>query len=291
MKKLLFISISLLCLACSSHTDVNWTPLFNGNDLSGWDTWLAKPHSSYDVPNIPRDSSGNYLEAIGLNNDPLKVFTVSEQDGQAVIRISGQGWGAITTKNEYQNYHLSLEYKWGEKKWVPREKSKRDSGILYHCVGEHGAGSGAWMQSQECQVQEGDTGDYWSVAGAIVDIPAKKATLDNQEYWQYDKDATIQTIGKYFDGDWNVLRCLKYPDNENPNTEWNHVEVYALGDTSVHVVNGETVMVLYNSRRIVEGQEVPLVKGKIQIQTEGAEIYYKDLKIRSINTLPKEVLQ
>lgn len=280
----------LLMVGCTSSPKEDWTSLFNGVDFTGWDTWLAAPHPRYDVPGLARDSAGRYLEPIGLNKDPLNVFEISEEEGKGLIHISGQGWGALTTQQEYENFHFSVEYKWGEKRWAPRDSAKRDSGILYFCVGDHGAGSGAWMQSQECQVQEGDTGDYWSVAGAMVDVTAESTTIDGSPGFQYRKNAPVQTLGKKFDGNWNLLRCIKGPSHENPRGEWNKVEVYALGGKCVHVVNGKTVLVLDNSRRIVDGKEVPLTKGKFQLQTEGAEIFYREVKVRKIEEIPSSIL-
>jgi hypothetical protein len=273
----------------SSAPREKWTYLFNNKDLKNWDTWLAIPHSSWEVKDNPRDSSGNYTKPIGLNQDPFHVFTVSNIDGAAAIHISGQGFGALTTKDEYENFHLSVDYKWGEKKWPPRDKQKRDSGILYYCVGEHGAGGGSWMQSQECQVQEGDTGDYWSVGGAIADVKClPTTTTDCVDCVIYSPNGTMKIIGKDFDGKtWNTLRCLKSATNEKPLGSWNHVDVYAYQGRSVHVVNGTTVMVIENSRHTVDGKDVPLTKGKIQLQTEGAEIYYRDVKIRKISAIPQ----
>ena len=46
-------------------------------------------------------------------------------------------------------------------------------------------------------------------------------------------------------------------------------------------------MALENSRHIENQKEVPLTRGKIQIQTEGAEIYYRNVKIRKLNALPE----
>jgi hypothetical protein len=39
------------------------------------------------------------------------------------------------------------------------------------------------------------------------------------------------------------------------------------------------------------GKELPLTKGKIQIQSEGAEVFYKGIKIQSIDKLPAELLK
>src|SRR5438034_746438 len=152
------VLISSILFASSATAGEKWTPLFNGKDLAAWDTWLGKPFKGDKV--------------VGLNTDPDKVYTVALADGQPAIRISGQTFGAITSAKEYENYHLKLEFKWGEKRWPPREKAVRDSGLLYHCVGPHGAAGSFWMRSQECQIQEKDCGDYWSVDGAMVDVQA-----------------------------------------------------------------------------------------------------------------------
>jgi hypothetical protein len=45
-----------------------------------------------------------------------------------------------------------------------KKNKKRDSGLLYHSVGKYGADYGAWMRSQEFQIEETNTGDYWGVA-------------------------------------------------------------------------------------------------------------------------------
>jgi hypothetical protein len=80
-------------------------------------------------------------------------------------------------------------------------------------------------------------------------------------------------------------------DNEKPHGEWNTLELICLGDTSLHIVNGKVVMALFNSGVINPDKEVvPLKKGKIQIQSEGAEVFYKKIEIKKINTIPKKFL-
>src|SRR5262245_47520894 len=96
---------------------------FNGKDLTGFYTFLRRRG----------------------HEDPLKVFTV--RDGLLVI--SGQEFGGLTTRDEFQNYHLITEWKWGERTWAPRKNNTRDSGILVHCVGPDGAAGGNWMQDRK----------------------------------------------------------------------------------------------------------------------------------------------
>ncbi len=247
------------------------TSLFNGKDLAGWDTWLGKPFKGDKV--------------VGLNIDPLKVYTVVNVDDAPAIRVSGEVFGAITTKEEYANYHLKLEFKWGTKKWAPRENAVRDSGLLYHCVGPHGAAGTFWMRSQELQIQEKDCGDYWSVAGAIVDVAAERK--DGKGPYIYKKGAKSLTFGSKENGP----RVVKNPDAEKPSGEWNTIELYTVGQTSVHIVNGKVNMILTGSRHLVDKVETPLTKGKIQLQSEGAEVFYRNITIRSIDKLPETLLK
>ena len=69
---------------------------------------------------------------------------------------------------------------------------------------------------------------------------------------------------------------------EKPHGQWNKVELICIGDSSIHIVNGKVVMRLYNSRKIQNGRKVPLTKGTIALQSEGAEVYYRDIKIKPI---------
>ena len=41
-------------------------------------------------------------------------------------------------------------------------------------------------------------------------------------------------------------------------------------------------MVLTNSRQLMDGKENSLTKGKIQIQSEGAEVFYREIKLKSL---------
>jgi hypothetical protein len=50
-------------------------------------------------------------------------------------------------------------------------------------------------------------------------------------------------------------------------------------------------MVLTGSRHVVEGKEVPLTKGKIQIQSEGAEVFYRNIAIRPVTAIPERYLR
>ena len=263
--------------------DEGWRPLLNGKDLSGWETWLAKPHRSSTVEGLSKNEKGEYAEPLGLNRDPNRVFSVVTEDGQPALRISGEVWGGISTKEEFENYHFRAEFKWGQKKWPPREKTVRDNGLLYHAVGPHGAGSGAWLKSFEMQIQEHDCGDFHSVAGVLVDVEAVPKDPSKPKGDLLYRRGAEKVTGV-------ARRIWKDPDNEKPSGEWNVVEFLCAGQTSVHVVNGKTTMVLTGLRHKVGNQDVPLTKGRIQIQSEAAEIFWRNIEVRPVTEIPKRFL-
>ena len=268
------VLLIFLLNSCSSK-DPNWKPLFNGKDLTGWDTFLGPKY----------DSSLKKFDTIpvGLNTDPSKVFSVVKDVNSTMIRISGEYFGGISTTHEFENYHLQLQFKWGELKWPPRKKAKRDSGIMYDAVGPHGADGGNWMRSHEFQIEEGDCGDYWACAGAIADVNANKITDSTYIFNEGGNLITFSTTSS--EGRW----CIKFPDAEKPTGEWNTLDLYCFGNTSVHIVNGRVNMILHNSRQTIGGKEIPLTRGKIQIQSEGSEIFYRNIRISSIDKLPDDI--
>ncbi len=85
--------------------------------------------------------------------------------------------------------------------------------------------------------------------------------------------------------------CIKRGDAENASGQWNTLDLYCHGDTSVHVINGKVMMVLYHSQQYNNGEVLPLTKGKLQVQSEGAEIFYKDIQIMQIKAIPAALLK
>lgn len=257
-----------------------WTPLFNGRNFAGWNTWLGKPHTLTDVPGQPRNAQGEYMQPIGLNKDPRTVFSIVHVDGEPAIRISGEIYGGLITREEYGDYHLRFDFKWGEQKWPPREDAVRDTGCCYHSVGPNDASYGFWMKSFEFQIQEGDCGDFYSLAGVIADAEAVSSNPVDPKSDLIYKKGSPRILG-------TTKRIIKDADHESPRGEWNSLELYCLGQTSVHVVNGQVNMILTGLRHRVDGKEEPLTRGRIQFQSEAAEVFYRNIAVRRIREIPK----
>jgi hypothetical protein len=93
--------------------------LFDGETLGDCYTWL-------------NDSQ---------RDDPRKVFQVND----GLLHVTGDGFGSIITNKRYRDYHLVLEYKWGERAWRERQSAARDSGLLVHSNGVDGGYEGMWV--------------------------------------------------------------------------------------------------------------------------------------------------
>ena len=61
------------------------------------------------------------------------------------------------------------------------------------------------------------------------------------------------------------------------------MEVLADDKIIIHKINGHEVFRAFNSRQKIDGQIVPLTKGKIQFQSEGAEVFYRNVQIRMLD--------
>jgi hypothetical protein len=255
--------------AAADDADGGTIHLFNGKDLTGFYTWLGSP--------------GKGEKPYGKNHDPEKVFSV--HDG--MIHISGKVFGGLITEREYENYHLTAEYKWGEKTYPPREDRARDSGILLHCTGEDGAAGGVWMESIECQMIEGGTGDIILVKGKgqpAVTVTAVPRTVGEgknlrKEYY-FEKGAppvpfTSGRIDWYArDPFWKDVKGFRgQKDIENKVGEWNKLECICAGDTLTYRLNGVLVNAATKSSH---------TRGKLLFQSEGAEVFFRKIDLQPI---------
>lgn len=275
-------TVAACCLTSAVTAADTWKPLWNGKNLDGWSMFQAIPDAAWDVPGLKRDANGKYLEPIGLDQDPLHVFTIGNVDGQPAIRVSGQGFGTITTKESFSNFHLRLQVKWGEKKWGIKLNAPRDCGLLYFCHGPLGVEHGQWPRSVEFQIQEHDTGDLYALMTRITVNARKEGRL-----WLYDP----QGQPTLFEQKAPISnRCVKLSDVEKPNGEWNTLDLYCVGADSIHVVNGVVVMRLQNAERIDGPAPAPLTGGQISLQTEGAEVFYRNIELTPIAAFPAELL-
>jgi putative membrane-bound dehydrogenase-like protein len=208
-----------------------------------------------------------------FHDDPKDIWTFAK-DG--TFNISGRGYGYVATKENYRDYHLVIEFKWGTKTWGAREKKAKDNGILLHAYGPHGAYSDTWMASIEAQIIEGGVGDILVLSPKLADGTELTTSLsaeftldrDKEKIWKAGSPRQTVTKGrinwKGRDEDWSdTVGFRGKNDVESPSGEWNRLEVIAKGDTLQYFVNGAMVNEAFDCKPS---------EGKILLQTEGAEM-------------------
>jgi hypothetical protein len=234
--------------------------LFDGKDTAKWYTFL-------------RDH--------GKDKDPNENFTIRG----GILRISGQDFGGLITRDEYANYEVRLEYAWGGKVWPPREKTARDSGLILHSTGPDGAVGKSWLEGIQCNMLEGATGDI-SITGANPKYrfkaqaekrPAgKKAGL----YWKdgapartFDPGSRLLWFGR--DPSWeNILGFRGKNEVEKGVGEWNTLVVTMKSDTMTVRLNGVTVS---------QATDLGVTRGKLQIQSEGSEVLFRRIILKPLD--------
>ncbi len=247
---------------------------FQGNKFNGVYTWLQR--SKYE--------------------DPDKVLTIAD----GVVHFTGDENGYICTKQPYKDYHLVLEYRWGEHTYGNRKTLARSSGVFLHGDEPDGAYQGQFMAGLECQIIEGGTGDFELIPGKRSDgsrIPVS-ITVEMAEHRDYAGQPVWKKGGKrvtlsdqngyrvsWFNHDpkWeNVVGYRPKNDLASPGKEWTRLDIICDGSHVQYYVNG----VLAN-----EAFDVAPSSGKISVQCEGAEVDFRRFELHPLEngtaTIPR----
>lgn len=262
---LLILLNSLYALAQDQINDHSWHKLFNGKDLSGWNSFLAT-----------REKEPPFL----INDDPLKVFqvvdgTIHFYKDQCADSIVPEG--ILYTTNEFSNYRLRLEFKWGGKKYEQRKNRKPNSGLMFH-VQEP---SGFWPTSIECQISEGSVGDIYAQNYAWLSTTIDSFVVDTFSGKSFPRYAEK---GKQFDygGKQTSMRLMNLRRLDN-SEGWNTVEIIVQDDAATFIVNGQFSAKLWNIRFIPPDKPEnvkKMNKGRIAIQAEATEIIIRNIEIK-----------
>jgi hypothetical protein len=159
-----------------------------------------------------------------------------------IIICKGKPNGYIITEKEYGDYVLTLEWRWA------KGSKGGNSGVLCHVSGA----DKVWPKSWEAQLMAGKAGEIWLVDGFKLDVDKER---------QNPKQAR------------NFYRITKDKKVEKDIGEWNTYKITCKGDTVKLEVNGELVN---------EGKAAEATKGKILLQSEGAEVHFRNISLTPI---------
>lgn len=241
-----------------------------------------------------KDFVANVNPKISLSTDMHKIWSIRE-DG--TLLVNGEGMGYLRTKQPYRDYHLVLEYKWGERTHGFRSDKARDNGLMLHAYGEDGAFSVSWINSIEVNVFEGGTGEILVLAS--TDDKGVKAPTRITAEVVHDKngkpvwkkgapkevfppaDKRISRVNwRDQVPNWKDVKGFRgAKDIENPVGEWNRVEVICEGSTMRVYVNGEFVN---------EATDCYPSAGYVALQTEFAELWVRRYELHPLGTFKEK---
>lgn len=232
--------------------------LFNGKNLNGWDLWVRP------------DKFAQPAE---------QLFTVRDN----AIHVSGKGYGGCTTKRAYKDYHLTMQFRFLGDACADRVGKTADGGLLFHCIGPEGIYGGIWHLSFECNLIQGRCCDL-----IVVGNPQKyptllhaKAYVNENGRWEPEtskaKVRALEASGRVdnlmYDGTWKDIESQPVVAPEKPYGEWNTVELICKGNTAEYILNGTTVLKLF---------DLDPAAGRIQLQSECHAIEYRNITIEPI---------
>ncbi|MEO7656657.1 MAG: DUF1080 domain-containing protein [Sphingomicrobium sp.] len=240
-----------------------WVPLFNGRNLDGW---------TYFQDGVGRRDLSH---AISVENGVLHMLGSSYSGGAT------PGFGHVATVDEYDNYHLRLQFKFGERRFEPRLLAKRNSGVLYHMGPELDR---VYPNCIEFQLEESDVGDAILVntrcwpgfdAGGTPAWPTQVGPPQPLEVAPREPRPAIER-----------QRVIKNGDFET-RMGWNTIELLAIGSKAAHLVNGRIVTTLYNIIGQIgrDRSYHALSKGRIAVELEGAECFFRNIEIRKFTSV------
>ena len=242
--------------------------LFNGTNLVGWRSWLVD--SQFE--------------------DPRRVFSVTN----GAIRISGDGLGYLGTTNTFRDYLLTLEFRWGtiNTRWGERIGKARDSGIFLHAIGPDGNsadGHGAFMAAIECNVFQGASGDFLLIRGtnAAGELIAPRVSFlgsgktDRDGFRWFEPSGARHKLERWGRVNWRQ-KASDWRDewdfrgtNDVEKDGWNVLEIKC---------DGARISIRLNGVLVNEVFDVWPNEGRILLQCEGSEIFFRRIELRPIRT-------
>jgi 3-keto-disaccharide hydrolase len=246
------------CRGAESEDSAGFRPLWNGQDLDGWYIFLQKSSKNADPEQV-----------ITIEDGAIHAYA-KDRNGDEVVM------GYIGTNQEYSNYHLRLQYKWGKKQFKPRYLYKPDAGIYFHHVTE----DVVWPQAMQCQVELNGVGDLLTFGNIQLDttIDPKSRSEDWQEFLP-----AAQGGEPYTTKGQGVTYTRKLDNFEQEG--WNTVDVICHDDAAAVLVNGRLVNRCAKMRHRPSAESAewkPLTSGRILLEFEATEMFYRNIELRPL---------
>ena len=238
----LLITALMLAIVFSCQTkpdNEEWIPLFNGENLDGWDIKIA----GYEL-------NHNFGNTFRVEDGLLKVC-YDEYD-----EFTGQ-FGHIFYDEPFSHYRLRVVYRFvGEQVHGGQGWAFRNNGIMFHSQSAESMSLDQHFPvSVEAQLLGGD-GINERPNGSVC-TPGTNVVIDGERRFEH----CISSASLTFHGD-----------------DWISFELVVYGDSLVHhIIEGDTVLTYGGLQREADG--MPLSKGHIALQAESHPTHFKKIEI------------
>ena len=244
-----------------------WLPLFDGRTTGGW-AYFQGGREQKPPPGHLRAGAGelHFLNDVEAVSEPVP-------------------FAYLATDRAFQNYQLQLDYRWGERRYPPRALAKRNSGIMYHLSPDPDP---ARESAVEFQIQESNVGDIVAINMRGLEAPAPGGTPSWPAWpsWM-PRDYAAPSRNGGVSRQW-----FRSAGDFERRDSWNRLDIIAFGDQAAHLVNGRIVSAIFGLRHSTQTggtSDAPANSGRIALQIEAAEILFRTIRLRQINS-PMDVL-
>ena len=172
-----------------------------------------------------------------------KTGEVWQLQSTGVLVCKGQPLGYLVTEKDYTNFVLKLQWRW------PPGGKAGNGGVLVRMTGPHRV----WPKSLEAQLNAGQAGDFWGLAGYQLSGPAERMKL--LEHPNFGK----------------LTNLKKTAELEKPIGEWNDYEI---------AVDGGRVTLKVNGQVVNQTTDCEVVPGKILLTAEGDEYHFRKVQLQ-----------
>jgi hypothetical protein len=193
--------------------------LFNQKDLEGW--YAYEPET------------GKHVNASDLFSVELNM-----------IRLYGNKAGYLMSEQSFDNFQLSVEYRWNTDTTFVRKSNIKNSGVMYLVPSDFP--DMLWPKGIQFQIKEGATGDFILLQEATININGKKTEPGKS------------------------VVAARFMDAAKPIGEWNTLVVTSENSKIRQELNGKLVN---------EGNFPSVLEGRILLQYEGFPIDFRKVEI------------
>ena len=194
---------------------------------------------------VSQDADGEIAGWKSYHPEPAaKTGEVWQLQSAGVLVCKGQPLGYLVTEKDYTNFVLKLQWRW------PPGGKAGNGGVLVRMTGPHRV----WPKSLEAQLNAGQAGDFWGLAGYQLSGPAERMKL--LEHPKFGK----------------LTNLKKTAELEKPIGEWNDYEI---------AVDGGQVTLKVNGQVVNQTTDCEVVPGKILLTAEGDEYHFRKVQLQT----------